>query len=285
MGQTVFNLRILFQRVIKAFYPRRKFRSISITGQRCELNCEFCRGRYLRGMIPAPSPPLLKEAIEKEMKNGAMGFLISGGFDRRGVLPFRPFLNEISEARRRGAVISIHPGLVDEEDSSLLRESVDIVDFELLSGKAAHMKGGDPHLYEKSLEALMERGPKAVIPHVIAGIPSSPFEDFKRSVDLAYEYGAEKLVVLVFIPTPGTLFQREKPPSPELVRRCISYARKRSNFLYFGCMRPKMREIDRVALEEGVDGIVLPGIDGDFQQFDSCCSVPDNMLYLFKIRS
>lgn len=266
----------------KAFYPRRRFRSISITGYSCELNCEMCRGRYLRGMIPAPSPPLLRKIMEDEMKKGVIGFLISGGFDKGGVLPFRPFLNEISEAKKRGAIISIHPGLIDEEESSLLREFVDIVDFELLSGKAAYIKGGNPDLYRKSFEALMERGPKTV-PHVIIGMPFSSFEDFKRSVDLSYEYGAEELVVLVFIPTVGTAFQNFAP-SLELVKRCISYARKKSNILSLGCMIPKnmKKEIDNIALEEGVDRIVLPSIDRDFQWFDACCSVPENMLYLFK---
>jgi uncharacterized radical SAM superfamily protein len=264
--------------VTKAFYPRRKFRSISITGYFCELNCEMCRGRYLRGMIPAPSPSLLRESMEKEMKRGVIGFLISGGFNRRGVLPFRPFLNEIIEARKRGAIISIHPGLVDEEESSLLRESVDIVDFELLSGKAAYMKGS-PELYERSFEILMERGPKHVVPHAIIGLPYSSFDDFKHSVDLSYEYGAEELVILVFIPNSAS----QNTLSLELIRKCISYARKKSNELSLGCMRPRnMREIDEIALEAGVDRIVLPMINKDFQSFDACCSVPDNMLYLFK---
>jgi hypothetical protein len=48
-------------------------------------------------------------------------------------------------------------------------------------------------------------------------------------------------------------------------------------------MRPRnMREIDEIALEAGVDRIALPAINKDFQSFDACCSVPDNMLYLFK---
>ncbi|MGC8932137.1 MAG: hypothetical protein ACP5LQ_02490 [Candidatus Methanodesulfokora sp.] len=267
----------------KAFYPRRKFRSISITGYSCQLNCEMCRGRYLRGMIPAPSPFLLGKMMEGEMKKGVIGFLISGGFNERGVLPFRPFLNEISEARKRGAIISIHPGLVNEEESSLLRESVDIVDFELISGKAAYIKGGNPDLYEKSFKALMERGPRIIIPHVIIGMPFSSFEDFKHSVDLSYEYGAEELVVLVFIPTPGTAFHN-LTPSLELIKKCISYARRRSDILSLGCMRPNnmKKDIDRIAFEEGVDRIVLPSINSDFQLFDACCSVPENMLYLFK---
>jgi len=60
-----------------AFHPREKFRSISITGTYCALNCDMCRGFYLRQMLPANSPQILEKLCLKLRERGVEGFLIS----------------------------------------------------------------------------------------------------------------------------------------------------------------------------------------------------------------
>jgi len=158
------------------FSPRERFIEVSITGQSCELSCPMCGGRWLRGMRPAPSPKELAEVLRSAFSSGARGALISGGFDRTGRLRLEGFLNAIREMKREfDPVLSVHPGLVGEEEAEALAHAgFDIADVEVIPGSSL-LARGLPVTHEdylRSLEILMERGPRFVAPHILVGAPS-----------------------------------------------------------------------------------------------------------------
>ena len=76
---------------------RGRYPAISLTGSRCELQCEHCKGRLLDPMIQVTEPDdLLEKAVYLE-KRGAHGLLLSGGSDREGRLPWAKYGDAIRE--------------------------------------------------------------------------------------------------------------------------------------------------------------------------------------------
>jgi uncharacterized radical SAM superfamily protein len=94
------------------------------------------------------------------------------------------------------------------------------------------------------------------------------------------------LVIIAFMPIPGTPMEKTPPPKPIDIARVIALARKLfpETPLILGCMRPKggsRRLTDILALKAGVDAIAFPseeaieyakskGYAGVFSSF--CCA-------------
>ncbi len=264
------------------FSPRRKFVEVSITGAVCPLNCPMCRGRWLKGMKPTPTPDSLVEFAREARRRGSKGILISGGLSPSGKLPFRRFLWAIRRVKEMGYFISVHTGLVDADDATDLRDAgVDMADFELYLNDDVIRRikglrvGKDKYL--ESLDSLKEAGIQ-VAPHITLGIPGDDPEWMDELRSFVREKGFERLVVLVFIPTPGTPFWGHPlPPISELVDQ----VKEVSTFskVSLGCMRPPRikKQLDRRVISY-VDRIANPHSSLDLKLVDACCSIPDNIL-------
>ena len=50
-----------------------RFPSISVTGEKCQLNCEHCHGKILANMIPATNPERLLEVCTRIKEEGGEG--------------------------------------------------------------------------------------------------------------------------------------------------------------------------------------------------------------------
>lgn len=85
---------------IRFYYPLPRFPSISVTGNRCSLNCKHCAGRYLKQMKAAQRPEALKKLLKNLNEHGATGCLISGGSDKNGSIPLSEFYDVLSWAKR-----------------------------------------------------------------------------------------------------------------------------------------------------------------------------------------
>jgi uncharacterized radical SAM superfamily protein len=75
--------------------------------------------------------------------------------------------------------------------------------------------------------------------------------------------GVDGLVILVFIPTPGTRYANRQPPAVAKVAELLVEARMRfpAKPLYLGCMRPKgsyRNTLDTLAVQAGFNVIVSP---------------------------
>lgn len=280
------------------FTPRNRFITISITGFSCPLNCGFCMGHYLRGMIPVVSPKNLFDAIRYYYRKGVRGFLISGGFDPKGTLPINAFLPWIKEAKRLfDIVVSIHPGLVDRYAAVRLREAgVDIIDYELvLSNRVIreimNLHGRSSVDYIKSMENLYKYGPPFIAPHIMIGANYGFIEWEYRALEIILDYKPYITVFLSLIPTKNTPMENVKPVQSRRFIEFIEYARNKlsaKTILSLGCMRPQQyrKTVDHILIEKRiVNRIVNPKkqytVMYGLKTINACCSVPKQYIDYF----
>src|SRR4030042_3688550 len=58
---------------------RGKYRAVSITGDKCDLGCEHCKGSLLRTMPAAATPEMLLRLGREAAERGDRGILVTGG--------------------------------------------------------------------------------------------------------------------------------------------------------------------------------------------------------------
>ncbi len=267
------------------FIPVGKFAEVSITGHYCPLNCPMCRGKWLRGMIPATSPAGLVRLGRSLRKKGIEGILISGGLGIDGKLPLRPFASAIRELKEMGFFISVHTGVVGEEEAKLLSMAqVDLADYELILDEEAIRRAKSlkltPEDFVRGMELLVESSIE-VVPHITVGLPGSREKWFEDAANVIRELGIRRSVVLVFIPTPDTPFEDyEPPPLGRMVE--ITRALSRSSKVSLGCMRPPWmkKRLDN-ALKGLVDRIANPHPSIGLSIVHACCSIPEELIERF----
>ena len=78
-----------------------KYLAVSVTGNRCSLQCEHCKGKLLQSMIAAVTPDELLQPCLKVSERGNLGVLVSGGCDSEGRLPWESFIPAIDAVKKR----------------------------------------------------------------------------------------------------------------------------------------------------------------------------------------
>lgn len=278
-------------------HPHPRYPTISITGRRCDLNCAHCEGRYLEDMISVKNPGELYGTCSRLASNGSRGVLLSGGYNTEVYVSFESFVNPIHKIKKETDLfVSIHSGLMPPELVTQLADAgVDAVDFDLI-GDAETIKlvlgiRKTPEDYGRTLENLVSEIPH-VAPHICLGLHKGELRGEWRALELARKADISALVFLIMNPTPGTPFEKVKPPTPNEVGEFIAEARvKFPNIpLALGCMRPrgeKRSEYEIQALRAGVDRIELPtpetleaarelGLES--RKLEACCAVPEGIL-------
>ena len=233
--------------------------SVSVTGGRCALNCAHCGGHYLKHMMPIGS------AVHAVKKKSIKSCLVSGGCDGSGKVPILQYSSILDELKREGIRLNVHAGLLQKEEIDGLVPYADAVSFDFVVDGSTIREvyrldrdGGD---YIESYKAIKKCVP--VIPHITIGLHGGEIRGEYEALQALSGIGADALVFLVFIPTPGTAFGDRQPPAISEVVRLLS--RARSDFpgipIHLGCMRPGgeyRRELDALALRCGLDKIVMP---------------------------
>jgi lipoyl synthase len=246
---------------ISFYHPGKRFPAFSVTGGRCELQCDHCRGRYLLGMRPVGAPEELEKAALSLVSEGGKGFLLSGGCDRRGRVPLSPYLDTVRRIRERnGLLVNLHAGLLDEGTAYRLLGtgadalSVDVLQDPLTISGVLHLDAS-PRDYARTLELLSRSG--RLVPHVCVGLQSEAGED--ATLDLLSSIEVAALIVLGLVPSKGTPLEGV-PPRPERLVRFLSRAVERIDApVLLGCMRPRGDPtVEERAIEAGVAGIVNP---------------------------
>jgi len=274
------------------FTPGDKYPSVSVTGRRCELMCDFCRGAYLKGMVPVRGPDELYQTAARVWERGGKGLLVSGGFDRHGRLPLRPYLGAIRRIKEDfDLVLSVHPGFLSRE---LLRElkraGVDVIDYFLAVNpsllRAMHLDL-TPSDVARHFEACLEVGFEHVAPHVMVGFGGVVSEWDYRALSLASARRPYLVVVLVFIPTRGTPAGLMPPPSVGEVLEFMECAREAlsGSEVALGCMRPPWLKpvLDELVVRRGlVDRLAAPRPSlverHGLTVIDACCSIPPSYI-------
>lgn len=227
---------------------------ISLTGGACALDCAHCGSHYLRHMTP----------VWEARADGATSCLISGGCDASGRVPVTEHLVQVA-ALRDGRRLNWHVGLVTEEDVRAIAPLADVVSFDFVGDDDTIHEVYGLHKTVADYVACYQllRRHVAVTPHVTIGLRSGELGHEMHALEVLAELGVDSLVLLVFIPTPGTRYAARRPPEVAAVLDVIIEARLRLPDvpLWLGCMRPHgpyRRELDPLAVRAGVNKIVSP---------------------------
>lgn len=245
-----------FGQEIEFVYPAQT-KPVSVTDDRCQLNCAHCGGHYLKHMLPL-------SAISDEGAELGTSCLISGGCGLDGKVPVAGSLPRLA-ALKQNRRYNLHTGLVDKDEAERIAQIADVVSFDFVGDDATirEVFGLDRTVrdYADCYRSLRERC--RVMPHICIGLHGGRIKGEYRVLELLAELGAEGLTMIIFSPTRGTAFADRKPP--ELVATVEFMLTARLKFpdlsLKLGCMRPGglyRQNIDEWALRLGINAIVNP---------------------------
>ncbi len=286
------NLTFYLPGMIRYGNMRGLYPAISLTGDRCQLLCEHCKGLLLKPMIKATSPEILIKKCLNLARSGHIGILLSGGSDLEGKLPWKKFYQAISKIKSEtNLFISVHCGFLDLSTATALKEAgvdqalIDIMGDEETAKKIYHLDGLQRVI--ASLKNLFKAG-LDVVPHVVAGLMYGRIHGEYNALSIISRFQPSALVIVVLTPLKDTPMAITSPLRPIEVARLIARARLMMPHIpiSLGCERPRDKEgqlMEELAIHAGatrmavwstetVDEALNLGLKPLFQH--TCCSVP-----------
>lgn len=241
--------------------------AVSLTGSYCALRCKHCSAKILEKMLPAPTPRKLLEIAKELRRRGAESILVSGGSNARGQVPFEEYVEALKHIKKMGFRVYIHTGLVDEYRAQLLREAevdVALIDFivdKVVIRDVLHLKAL-PEDFVRSVKNLLKFSVK-VAPHIVIGIYCGKYSGEKRAIDILQSLNPDAVILVAFVPLPGTPYENCKPPQPSQISEVLRYAKTslRDTPLSYGCMKPHgdhYYSLEVQAVQLGFDGLAFP---------------------------
>ena len=240
---------------LRGLYP-----AMSLTGGRCELMCEHCKGLLLTPMIQATSPEALVRKCRNLARSSRVGVLLSGGSDREGRMPWERFFEAISAVKSEtGLFISVHSGFLDRATATGLKQAgvdqalIDVMGDEATARGVYHLDG--LHTVITSLESLVGSGIE-VVPHVVAGLMYGRIGGEYDALRMIGRFRTASLVIVVLTPLKGTPMWGVSSPSPAEIGRLIATARLMMPriSISLGCERPRTeegQEMEELAIHAG----------------------------------
>jgi lipoyl synthase len=277
--------------MIRYEHLRGRYPAISVTGTRCELQCEHCKGLLLDPMIQVTEPNDLMQKALYLQKRGVHGILLSGGSDRQGRLPWAKYVDAIREiTEATGLYLSAHVGFPDLETCRQLKKSglrqalLDVMGDEETATRVYHLNG--LQTVKDALESVSQSGLQ-LAPHIVAGLHYGRMKGEDHALRLLSRHNPAVLVVVVLTGLKGTPMAGMEPPSPLEVARLIARARLLMPRvpISLGCERPRNKqgtEHEKLALRAGITRMAVwseevleeasrLGLRPRFQA--TCCSV------------
>ena len=270
---------------------RDRFVNISLTGKKCELNCEHCKRKLLSSMVPAEDPEKLKIVGDVLLEKGCTGVLISGGASSSGMVPLEGFFDSIRYLKEKGLQVIVHTGLVDKDTAIKLKESkvdqvlLDVMGDEETISKVYHMEK-TPEDFEKSLNYIKEAGLE-MAPHIVIGINFGKITGEYNALRMISEVNPEVIVLVALSPLYETPMYGVDPPSSEEILRISTIARivNPETKITFGCARPPGPDkinLEKMLIKSGINSIAYPsdeaidyaeslGLSPEFKE--ECCSL------------
>jgi uncharacterized radical SAM superfamily protein len=248
-----------------------RFPTVSVTGTACALNCKHCGGKVLETMRPAKTPEKLFALAVKLKQHGALGCLVSGGCLPDGSVPLKPFIPTIKKIKRElGLTVFVHTGIIDSDTAVALKNTgVDAALIDIIGSdetiKKIYNLNATVEDYTTSLNAMQTAGLNCV-PHAIVGLHDGKLKGELDALKIIASVKPSAVVVIAFMPIPGTAMAKVKPPQPADIAKVTAAARLMfpRTPLVLGCVRPKGKhraETDVLALKAGVDAIAFPSED------------------------
>ena len=272
-----------------------RYPAVSITGDKCALQCDHCQGKILAGMPPAADPATLVETCRRMADQGHIGVLISGGCDPDGTVPWKAFLPAIETIKSTtDLVISVHCGLVDPETAIDLKQAgvdqalVDVIGDDETYQAIYHVPFGVERI-DAALEAL-SLAQLPIVPHIVCGIAYGRIRGEYAAVEMIARYAITQLVVVALMRIPGTPTARSEPPKAEHVAGIIAAARFKMPEvpISLGCARQRGNSrLEELAIDAGVNKLALPSEQAvarakyyglEIKHQPTCCSVTGSYL-------
>jgi uncharacterized radical SAM superfamily protein len=245
---------------------RGRYPAVSITGDRCELMCEHCKGHLLAPMIHITKPEELAERSIKLFKSGALGLLLSGGSDHHGKMPWSKFYGAIRRiGQETDLFLSAHVGFPDRNTCTELHQAgvkqalIDVMGDDKTASMVYHLQ--DLRQVEESLKNISSSGLQ-LVPHIVCGLFFGKMEAEYKALELLSRYNPSSLVIVVLTPMKGTAMTEAIPPQPLEVARLIARARLLMPQVHIslGCERPRNRQglfLERLALKAGATRMAI----------------------------
>ncbi len=284
----------------KATDPLR-FPAISITGDKCHLNCEHCKGRLLERMIPATTPEKLLDACERIKTQGGKGCLISGGSLRDGSVPLMRFIPYIKRIKREmGLAVVVHTGIVYPKLAEALAEAeIDAAMIDIIGSNDSIQRVYHLNLtvddFDRSLY-LLEKNDIPVVPHVLVGIHYGKLKGEEETLRILSKYQPVAVIIVALNPLERTPMENLTPPSPLDIARVTLASRllMANTPILLGCARPlgeHKSKTDVLAIKAGVNGIAYPSEEGyqyakriglEIKFSEACCALMSKELMFFQ---
>lgn len=254
-----------------AFYQAtmsQSFPGISITGRKCHLNCEHCKGTLLESMIPATTPEKLFETCVMIKRAGGRGCLISGGSLSDGSVPLEDFVSVIKRVKQElGLKVAVHTGLVQPSLAEALGEAhidaamIDIIGADETIKEVYHLNCS-VDAFRRSL-TLLSRNRIPIVPHVVVGIHYGRLRGEKQALETISKCSPAAVVIVALTPLEDTPMETVIAPSPLDIARVVLASRllMPNVPLLLGCARPRgihKVKTDILAIRAGVNGIAYP---------------------------
>ena len=251
------------------YYSNRpfSFAHLSVTGEACACRCAHCEGALLRTMIGATCPEAMRRVVDRLLKKGCRGILVSGGADSSGAVPLEPFLEVIGYAKQMGLKVLVHGGLVRRETAVRLKEAgvdqvlMDVIGDENTIRQVCRLdrKPGD---YLQSMLYCRDAGLN-IAPHIVIGLHFGQIRGERRALEMIKQADPETIVLVILTPARGTDMAGIQPPAMDEAARIMATARilNPATPITLGCARPPgkyKRRAEIIAIDCGVNGIAYP---------------------------
>jgi hypothetical protein len=158
-----------------------------------------------------------------------------------------------------------HVGFVTEPEMEAIAPLVDVVSFDFVGDDETirTVYGLDRTVEDYAKTYRLLRRYARTLPHVTIGLRGGSLGHELPAFEALQAIGADGLVLLVFMPTPGTRYADRQAPSPGVVADLMAEARIRFPDIpiYLGCMRPRgsyRDELDPMAVRAGLNVVVSP---------------------------
>ncbi len=277
--------------MIKYGRERGRYPALSITGPRCDLQCEHCKGKLLDPMLPVVDPHDLPPMGRRLLASGALGVLLTGGSNCAGEVPWQTHIEAIKRlGTETGLYISAHSGFISYATCKQLKGAgvtqalVDVMGDEASATRVYHLRGLDQVV--KTLGNIKKSGLE-LVPHIVAGLYFGKIRAEYQALEIIRAYEPASLVFVVLTPLKGTPMAGVRPPSPLAVARLIAKARLLMPQvpIALGCERPRNTEgrlLEKLAIRAGANRMAIwsgPAVQetrrlGLVPRFQpTCCSV------------
>lgn len=270
----------------------RRFLPVSVTGSACALSCDHCQAKVLEGMISVKAGEDLFDLAASLKAQGSEGLLVSGGSTKAGGVPMLGHLKHVPRIKEElGMKVIAHSGVVSPALARALADAgvdgvmLDIIGADETIHDVYHLDLTTAD-FEHSLALLAERELR-IIPHIVCGLHYGTFLGEYRALEMIGRYPVSTLIIVVLVPLVGTPMAHLPPPPVEDVITFFAEARAAmpTTKVNLGCARPlgpMKRELDRAAIDHGLNGIAYPA-DGAIayarsrglepKLYEYCCSL------------